>query len=158
MPVPQPRKTETNGPKLKQSVRLGINLIDYDGLPDYLRVQVAKVGMLRVDHPHTFDKDKGDERFVELLCDTLRGALLVDLVRSELRSVNASSLRVYIKKGYGSAPWVKVPYTTVLTELDGKDEFGRDKFVLSSDVFPVEVEKEEYVPPPIKRIEFRRKM
>ncbi len=136
--------------KLKRSVQLGINLIDLDRMPDYVYKQMVAIGKLDADKIMTYDEEKGDERFLVLGCELLRGATLIDILRSEARQLS-TMVRAYIKVGKGE--WSKIGFDKVLTE-----QVGEKQFALSPDVFPVKVEAEEYVPPQVGRIEFKRKI
>ncbi len=117
-------------------------------LSEHVRVRVVKTGEPKLSFPITYG-DGGDERFVELGCDLLTAAMLVDFVRNEGRLEMTSVCRAYMKKGEGQ--WVKLPYDAVLCVQE------RGKWVLNENIFPIEIEAEAYNPGVVKRVLFKRK-
>lgn len=133
--------------RLKTPITLGVNVLDLERM-SHVRTRVVKTGDLRLDHPHTFGEG-GDERFVELRCDPLVGAMLLDALRNEGRITKSVIARVYLRKGSGE--WAKVPYNAVLSVPDGAG------YTLNPDVFPVEIEPEPYDGGSGERVLFRKR-
>lgn len=145
MPVPD---YDSSVSRLKKQVRLGINVLDLMRMSDFVRVKVIKTGELRLNVPIQYG-DAGDERFVELICDTLTASLVLDFVRNEGRVERSTVCRVYIKRG--DAAWSKLGFNDVLTEKEG------DHYVLSPKIFPVEIEPEPYVGGSAERVLTRKR-
>jgi hypothetical protein len=124
---------------LERKERLALNLFDVvDRVDAETRARMLNG---RLDLSKSIDVDLGlvtKSKAVELTCDLLTAALIIDILRSESRREGDEPIRAYIKR---EQAWIKLPRGAILTLSD-----GRNGAALNPEVFPPLVKREDLSP------------
>lgn len=99
-------------PAINDDYRLAVNLLDLDGVFPAL---VTKCLGGKISTKNVIIPEKGEAPAAILQCDSLTGAMALDVLRSETYRMDKKFVRIYVKDRKGE--WRRIPNEAFLTLL-----------------------------------------